>query len=46
MENEIRDERQLGGVEGMLGTVDQLLIDVCIVEKVEKLPQKHRRRLL
>ena len=34
MENEIWDEGQLGGVEGVLGTVDQLLIDVCIMEEV------------
>ena len=34
MENEIWDEGQLGGVEGVLGTVDQLLINVCIMEEV------------
>ena len=34
MENEIWDEGQLGGVEGVLGTVDQLLIDECIMEEV------------
>ena len=33
MENEIWDKGQLGGVEGVLGTVDQLLIDVCIMEE-------------
>ena len=34
MENEIWDEGQLGGVEGVLGTVNQLLIDVCIMEEL------------
>ena len=34
MENDIWDEGQLGGVEGVLGTVDQLLMDVCIMEEV------------
>ena len=34
MENEIWDEGQSGGVEGVLGTVDQLLIDVCIMEEM------------
>ena len=34
MENEIWDEGQLGAVESVLGTVDQLIIDQCIMEKV------------
>ena len=37
--NEIWDEGQLGAVEGVLGTVDQLIIDRCIMEEVE---QHHR----
>ena len=37
--NTIRDEGQLGAVEGVLGTVDQLIIDRCIMEKVK---QYHR----
>ena len=32
MKNEIWDEGQLGAVEGVLGTVDQLIIDRCIME--------------
>ena len=36
--NEIWDEGQLGEVEGVLGTVDQLIIDRCIME----LKQHHR----
>ena len=39
MENEIWDEDQLGAVEGVLGTVDQLIIDQCIMEEVK---QYHR----
>ena len=39
MENEIWDEGQLGSVEGVLGTVDQLIIDRCIMEEVK---QYHR----
>ena len=39
MENEIWDEGQLGAVEGVLGTVDQLIIDRCIIEDVK---QYHR----
>lgn len=31
IENEIWDEDQLGSVEGALGTVDQLVIDQCIM---------------
>ena len=34
--NEIWDERQLGAVEGMLGTVDQLIFDRCIMEEVKQ----------
>ena len=37
--NEIWDEGQLGAVEGVLGTVDQLPIDRCIMEEVK---QYHR----
>ena len=37
--NEIWDEGRLGVVEGMLGTVDQLIIDRCIMEEVK---QHHR----
>ena len=37
--NEIWDEGQLGTVEGVLGTVDQLIIDRCIMEEVK---QHHR----
>ena len=37
--NEIWDEGQLGSVEGVLGTVDQLIIDRCIMEEVK---QYHR----
>ena len=36
IENNIWDEGQLGGVEGVLGTVDQLLIDACIMEEVKE----------
>ena len=39
MENEICDEGQLGTVEGVLGKVDQLIIDQCIMEEVK---QYHR----
>ena len=39
MENEIWDEDQLGAVEGVLGMVDQLIIDQCIMEEVK---QYHR----
>ena len=34
--NEIWDEGQLGAVEGVLGTVDQLIIDRCIMEEVKR----------
>ena len=37
--NKIWDEGQLGVVEGVLGTVDQLIIDRCIMEDVK---QYHR----
>ena len=36
MENEISCEGQLGPVEGVLGTVDQLIIDRCIMEEVKQ----------
>ena len=40
MENKIWDEGQLGAVEGVLGTVDQLIIiDRCIMDEVK---QHHR----
>ena len=39
IENEIWDEGQLGAVEGVLGTVDQLIIDPCIMDEVK---QYHR----
>ena len=37
--NTIWDEGQLGAVEGVLGTVDQLILDRCIMEEVK---QYHR----
>lgn len=40
VENNIWDEGQLGGV-GVLGTVDQLLIDLCIMDEVKT----HHRKL-
>ena len=39
IENEIWDEGQLGAVEGVLGIVDQLIIDRCIMDEVK---QYHR----
>ena len=39
MENEIWDEGQLGAIEGVLSTFDQLIIDRCIMEEVK---QYHR----
>ena len=36
MENEIWDEGQLGAVEGVTGTIDQLIIDRCIMEEVKQ----------
>ena len=35
MENEIWDEDQIGAVEGALCTVDQLIIDQCIMWEVK-----------
>ena len=35
IENDIWDEGQLGAVEGVLGTVNQLIIDRCIMEEVK-----------
>ena len=34
-ENNISDEGQLGAVESLLGTVDQLIVDKCIMEEVK-----------
>ena len=34
--NKIWDEGQLGAVEGILSTVDQLIIDRCIMEEVKQ----------
>ena len=42
-DNEIWDEGQLGAVEGVLGTVDQLIIDRCIMEEVK---QYHRNLVI
>ena len=39
--NKIWYEKQLGAVEGVLGTVDQLIIDRCIMEEVKQ----YRRNL-
>ena len=39
MKNEIWDEDQPGTVEGVLGTVDQSIIDTCIKEEAK---QYHR----
>ena len=41
MVNDIWDKGQLGAVEGVLGTVDQLIIDRCIMEEVKS----HHRNL-
>ena len=35
LENSIWDEGYLGAVEGVLGIVDQLIIDICIMEEVK-----------
>ena len=35
LENSIWEEGQLGVVEGVLDTVDQLIIDNCIMEEVK-----------
>ena len=40
--NKIWGKGQLGAVEGILGTVDQLIIDRCIMEEVKQ----HHRNLL
>ena len=40
--NEIWDEGQLGAVEGVLGTIGQLIIDRCIMEEVKQ----HHRNLV
>ena len=39
MENKIWDTSQLGAMEGAFGTVDQLIIDRCIMDEVK---QHHR----
>ena len=36
MVNEIWEEGQLGAAEGVLGTVDQLIINRCIIEEVKQ----------
>ena len=41
IENNIWDEGQLGTMEGTLGTVDQLLVDECIMQQV----RQHKRNL-
>ena len=41
MVNDIWDKGQMGAVEGVLGTVDQLIIDRCIMEEVKS----HHRNL-
>ena len=40
--NEIWNEGQLGAVEDVLGTVDQVIIDRCIMEEVKQ----HQRNLV
>ena len=35
IENSIWDEGQLGAAEGVLGTVDQLIIDRCIMDEIK-----------
>ena len=40
-ENEIWDRNQMGTCQDVLGTVDQLLIDNCIMEEV----RTHKRNL-
>ena len=35
IENDIWDEGQTGAVEGVLGTVNQLIMDRCIMEEVK-----------
>ena len=39
IENNIWDEGQLGAAEGVLGTVDQLIIDRCVMEEVKTQPR-------
>ena len=34
--NTVRDESQLGAVQGLSGTVDQPIIDRCIMEEVKQ----------
>ena len=34
--NEIWDEGQLGAVEGILGTIDQLIMDRCFKEEIKQ----------
>ena len=41
MRNNVWDEGQLGAIDGVLGTVDQLLIDKCIADEV----REHKRNL-
>ena len=41
MRNNVWDEGQLGAIDGVLGAVDQLLIDKCIVDEV----REHKRNL-
>ena len=41
--NEIWDEGQLGVVEGILDTVDQLIIDICIIDEVKQYHRNHGR---
>ena len=41
MVNDIWDKGQMGAVEGVLGTVDQLITDRCIMEEVKS----HHRNL-
>ena len=35
LKSNIWDEGQLGAVESVLGTVDQLIVDKCIMEEVK-----------
>ena len=47
IKNEIWDEDQLGAVEGVLGTVDQLVIDlIMLYRRSETIPQTTCRRIL
>ena len=38
--NKIWDEGQLAAVEGVLGTVDQLIINKCIIQEIKQHPHK------